>query len=260
MNSTDLRSQRKNLKTALDSLGKWMTGLTALVVLGLIFEYKSPFFDFLDTCTGWNLFTCNWSTFDKSIGALMVTIGVAGELLIEFFANRREHTLQEITDVIESDLQQKLKQADVRIAEAELETEKLKKHFSWRTLGQDQIDVLINSLKSAPGNVSISYVSSDAEAKYFASQLMGIFQVSNWTFKITGGTNGGMGGPQFGIIIQTPTPALQGLTLQITSAFTKANIPFTMGNVPGWNVAYINGMQLTAPPVEIYVGPKPPLI
>src|ERR1035438_6648106 len=99
--SDDLRIRRDALESAIDSLGRWMIGFTAVVVVGLVTEWSQPTF---------SLFRVH------DIGGVLVTIGVAGELAVEYVARRKEQTLRAVNAEIENESDLKLKAADERIA------------------------------------------------------------------------------------------------------------------------------------------------
>lgn len=56
-------------------------------------------------------------------------------------------------------------------AEARLETEKLKKGFSWRALSEQQVLILRKTLAKKPIEFTMSWSSGDAEGAYFAQSI-----------------------------------------------------------------------------------------
>jgi hypothetical protein len=74
------------LETSLDSLAAWLLFWTALVVVGLIIEYVPEFVELRRDVKRKKLFTL--------VGGVLITVGVAGELAVEFKASRVETTLR----------------------------------------------------------------------------------------------------------------------------------------------------------------------
>ena len=68
--------------------------------------------------------TRDWRILLKAVGGILVTLGVAGELFIEFWAHRKEGRLKIINSEIEAESESKLKFAEVRIAELNLELDR----------------------------------------------------------------------------------------------------------------------------------------
>jgi len=130
--TSDERSREKtSLEGSIDSLGRWMIFFTGMVAVGLVIEYRAPFVLFYKTH--------DLRVFLASIGGLLVTAGVAGEWLIEFRAHRKEKTLRTLNEEIEADSETRLKSADERIAELNLERAKIEEKLL-RTLGPRKID------------------------------------------------------------------------------------------------------------------------
>ena len=94
MDLSTLESTVKALETSLDSWGHWLVFFTLLVVLGLIFEYWNEIGDLL------NKRPFKWQHFLALVGAIFVTVGVAGELITEFEASRTETSLRQASSGI----------------------------------------------------------------------------------------------------------------------------------------------------------------
>jgi len=88
-----------------------MIGFTAVVVSGLFIELYRPVMDFIRTCNAWELL--------NSIGMAVVTLGVGGELFIDFKAHRKQARLREMNAAIDADATKNLKSADERIAQSQ---------------------------------------------------------------------------------------------------------------------------------------------
>src|SRR5438094_936050 len=96
MDLSSLESSISALEKALDSLEFWLVVSTFLVVIGLILEYwhevkrlieERPF---------------KWKAFQEIVGALLVTAGVAGELVIQFRASTVETALRSASHKVEA--------------------------------------------------------------------------------------------------------------------------------------------------------------
>jgi hypothetical protein len=91
MDLSTLEATVKALEDSLDSWGNWLTFFTALVVLGLFFEYWFEIKDiFKDPKSRWERLRHLF----KIAGAVFVTLGVAGELCIEYKASKVETDLR----------------------------------------------------------------------------------------------------------------------------------------------------------------------
>lgn len=76
MDVSTLESIVKALESSLDSWGNWLTFFTLLVVLGLFFEYWHEIRDLIKERP------FKLRHFIKVAGAVLVTVGVAGELWV----------------------------------------------------------------------------------------------------------------------------------------------------------------------------------
>jgi hypothetical protein len=88
-----LLQSSKELEANLDSLGTWLTIFTFLVVLGLVAEY---WHDAEDVFQEWTRpAACfPWKKFLELLGGIIVTLGVAGELYVQFKASGVETKLR----------------------------------------------------------------------------------------------------------------------------------------------------------------------
>jgi hypothetical protein len=94
------------LNSSLGRLGFWLAFFTSLVVVGLIVEYRHEVIEF------WHevrmpMAAFPWTKFMGLFGGLLVTIGVAGELGIQFFASGVESALRANSQQIEGVLNKK---------------------------------------------------------------------------------------------------------------------------------------------------------
>ena len=80
--------------------------------------------------------------------------------------------------------------ANERAEKARLETERLKKELSWRTISEAQLEIIRNRISKTPIEIAISWNSGDSEGANFAQQLAHAFQSSG--IKIVGFNKIGM--------------------------------------------------------------------
>jgi|GEM_PF-4136361 len=92
MESDDLARRRDNLEGSIDSLAVWMIVFTAAVVIGLLIEFCA-ILAFIRIHEWWVVL--------DAAGEATVTVGVGGELWVEFRASRKEKKLRGINAEIE---------------------------------------------------------------------------------------------------------------------------------------------------------------
>jgi hypothetical protein len=106
MDLSALESISKALEKSLDFWGLMLLFATALVVIGLVVEYWHDVQEFWMRLT-WPMASFPWDKFTALAGGILVTIGVAGELLVTYKASRVETQLRENSHKIETFLTQK---------------------------------------------------------------------------------------------------------------------------------------------------------
>jgi hypothetical protein len=95
---------KRRLESHQDVLKWWLDGFTALVVLGLIIEYLP---DLVKAFHPPHL-----------VGGLLITVGVAGELVIGVLSSRTETKVREINDSTIANIRRDAALAEERAAEA----------------------------------------------------------------------------------------------------------------------------------------------
>ncbi len=150
MASDDLARRKEALENSIDSLGGWLIGFTAVVVIGLFIELYHLIAHLSITHDWWELV--------DSVGTGVVAAGVSGELLIEFLARRKERKLRNVNADIDNDYQGKLTAANERIAELNLQSEqerlarvKIEERLAPRTLNSTQVATMIEKLTRFTG-------------------------------------------------------------------------------------------------------------
>jgi len=112
MDLTALESGISNLERLLDTLTVWLFISTLLVVIGLVVEYGHDVKE---------LFTArpyNRKLAQTVIGGILITVGVTGELVIQFMASRVETDLRSKSHQIEAQLNKEAGEARENAANA----------------------------------------------------------------------------------------------------------------------------------------------
>lgn len=112
-----LLSRRENLDIRVNWLSWAMIFSTFCVVVGLYVEYKESITQAWKEHR-WKIFKL-WKMGHVIIGGVLVTGGVAGEFLVDFFASRAEGELREIAGKIEKNSNEELAKAKTKAGEAE---------------------------------------------------------------------------------------------------------------------------------------------
>lgn len=207
ISSEQLERLKVRAEASIDSLGKWMISFTAVVVIGLAIEYNHSFVLFVRTY--------DWNILRESLGGLLVTVGVAGELFIEFRAHRRETLLRNINAEIEHEAEERLKAADERIADAQrhaneaneraanaelraaeatkgaaeanriaeaerLERVKLQERFAWRILSLEQQTRIIESIKAYTGTKFDLFITPTPESVQLLDSIESVLKCAGW--------------------------------------------------------------------------------
>lgn len=137
----DETSEKHKLERKQDRLAAWFKGFTALVVVGLVVEYLPDIIHAVRT----RIFPLNIS------GALLITIGVAGELLIEFISSRTETRLREMNDSIIADALKRVAELNLLAEQERLARVRIEEKFKWRKLDEPQRRELTDAMKLHAG-------------------------------------------------------------------------------------------------------------
>lgn len=275
----------EKLESSLVVLGRCTIVSTGFVVVGLFIELLSPLRKL-------------WGDHDlkdfvgTSIGTLLVAGGVAAELLFDFFAHRQENKLRLENDEKDRQLNERLKLADVRIAEAEkataearLETERLRSQLAWRELTHDQTARLISELSAMPGSIVIERQDGDIEAQRLSNQFLYVFAQANWTVGWRCWRGGNLVVTGLSLFLPRPRelthptadiPIAEEIRLQIVGAWNREKIPeahrlrdvliaivgeigFSVGDLAwGWSQSTHSTPLPPEPVLKLFVGAKPP--
>jgi hypothetical protein len=105
MGLSALESISKALEKSVDFWGLVLLLSTAVVVFGLVVEYWHDVKEFW-VIAHWPMAAFPWDKFKTLVGGILVTIGVAGELIVTYKASRVETQLRENSHRIEAFLTQ----------------------------------------------------------------------------------------------------------------------------------------------------------
>lgn len=200
-----LQHNISKLETSLDSLEHWLALMTGLVVLGLVLEYWHEIPEAVATLKqAWS-----WKPLLIIAGAILITVGVAGELAVQFIASAKETDLRKANDAVFSGLNseaatarkqagdavERASNADERASKNEKEAARLRKlaederlarikieeSVAWRRITKDQQSKIGARLKRFAGQrVRPSYNVNDTEAFTFASDIASSLQLAKW--------------------------------------------------------------------------------
>ena len=146
------------LEQRIDELSRALLFWTFIVVVGLILEYG---YDGLKEADKKNVF--RWSKLFSSFGGILVVVGVAGELFVQFPASRAENSLRQLNDNENSELRSKA----TELQNQNLQLEKLIQPR--RLSGKEQCDIGAALSQFKGMAVGISY--RDAESYFFGGQI-----------------------------------------------------------------------------------------
>jgi hypothetical protein len=183
MDLSALQAAAKDLESSLDSLGFWLFASTAIVVIDLIVEYRQEVVEFWEEVRR-PAAMFPWHKFWAITGGILVTVGVAGELIVGIKASRRESDLRTINHQIEglltdqaSENNREARQLE-EVAEGERLTRiKLEKEIAPRTLddaAREQMGKDLSKFSShfSGRKVKVSSYSGDAEGIVFSLEII----------------------------------------------------------------------------------------
>ena len=156
-----MKATDNELELALESCEQWGWACAGLLVLGLIAEFAlalaHPEYDSF------------WGRWGPALGTLLVVVGVAGEVQFGKMGSRRQGELTQ--------------RAKKLLAEAQVETERIKARVADRRLTKEQFERVIESLKGREieGGFMVSYPANDREACQYAGDIMLMLQLAGVT-------------------------------------------------------------------------------
>ena len=173
MDLSNLERIASNLERSLDSWEFWFAISTLAVVIGLVLEYwyevkrlvkERPF---------------RWKSFQELMGAVLVTVGVAGELFIQAKLSKIETAIRDVNHNIEASLN---KQAGDAIKEASSANERAAKILATiadRDLNQDQQRQIASALRRFSRRmVYLRSYPGDGEAKRLGLEIKAVLKLA----------------------------------------------------------------------------------
>ncbi len=174
MDLSNLESDARAFESSIDSWSWWLSIATGLVVVGLVLEYRR------DVAAIIRVRPFDWKKLEHLIGAALVTLGVAGELIFQPFMGSAENSLREVTHQIEGLLSKEAGDANERAGNANERAAKIEAAAAWRIMPDDAARRFVSSLSTGPGaSVELSYPANDPEALFLASQIEKAFRIAN---------------------------------------------------------------------------------
>src|SRR2546430_2548226 len=98
MDASALERKIKSLESSADSLEDWLSIMTALVVVGLLLEYWHEVPECIASLRKAKRWL--WQPICILAGAVLITVGVAGELVVQFVAAGNATVLRKANDEI----------------------------------------------------------------------------------------------------------------------------------------------------------------
>jgi hypothetical protein len=205
MDLSVLQRDVNNLEASLDSLEVCLLVATGLVVLGLILEYWHEIPEAINELRkAWS-----WKPICIIAGGILITLGVAGELYVQFIASGRETALRKANDAVFAGLNteaakarkdagaaiERASSADERASKNEEEAARLRKvaeqerlarikieeSVAWRRLTKAQQSRIGTRLSRFAGQQALlQYDASDIEAGTFALDIALALQLAKW--------------------------------------------------------------------------------
>jgi hypothetical protein len=238
-----IKASDSELEKSIESCERWEWFGGGLVVVGVIAEVviavmHPPYDSFME----------QWGS---SVANSLVAIGVALEIKLGQMAGLRQNELKRRSD-------EKVGEANIRAAEAELRTEQLRSELAWRRISTRQAEKISEILGRADlpkFGLRIFHVALDPEALTLSQDIAEVFRRNGWPVLFMATTEAippGMMIPLY----EAPDFDACAIT---RGAFENAGIE-VMGGYPeesgGMSVA--SGDEITGPSAAIYVGSRVP--
>jgi hypothetical protein len=243
LNTADIMASKSSLEYSVDMWEVVAHVFTFLVASGLIIEYRAPFMNFIKTRDPRYII--------ESIGGVLVTIGVAGELLAGFRSTTQDGKLREANTELARRSAELLAASHERIAELNLMAEqerlarvKIEARLAWRRITNEQFSRFVEVLKpyaDSPASICLEG-RGDHEVESFAGALFKVFHSAGWNIWVDPSRANG--------------PAPIGISCRVDDRFDsgKAAIPL-LTELP---YATVTRGPIAGCVVQIIVGLRPP--
>src|ERR1017187_6258855 len=244
MDTSSLERIASSLESSLDSWEFWLAASTLTVVVGLVLEYwyevrklasERPF---------------RWKSFQELMGAVLVTIGVAGELLIQSKASKIEAAIRDVNHKVEASLNKQAADAKREAAEANERTARLLAALADRDLDPEQQRRIGERCAKFEGQtVQLRSYPNDLEAARLIVALKAAFEPRIHVADRTGELTATWGDPDMVLGIHVvPSQRSPGFA-QALVTMLRTDGRLTVADLP----AYGSGSDTT----DILVGMKP---
>jgi hypothetical protein len=160
------------LERAVDSLGWWLEFWTAIVVLGLLLETATP---------AWKALTNRqWVLLRRHVGAIMVALGVAGELFVQFRLSPVETALRTESDQLVAEARQRATEANEKAESERLARVKIEQQLAFRSLTPEQREAIKRVLNvDQPAEVVVAFVAT-LDGELYARQFAATIEKGGW--------------------------------------------------------------------------------
>jgi hypothetical protein len=189
MDSSALEIISKALESSLDFWGLLLLISTAVVVAGLIVEYRDETSEFWTLCR-WPMSSFPWHKFRGLLGGILVTIGVAGELAFTYTASRVETKLRDNNHHVVSSLQTTISQNNLEAQRLRKETEdehmarvEAEESVAWRKLSPSakaRLRITLQPQLFSASRTWLMYNFNDMEAFTFGDDLAEVLKAAEW--------------------------------------------------------------------------------
>jgi hypothetical protein len=177
MDLSALESRVRALESWSDSLSIWLLIATAAVVVGLILEYKGSFTRLL--CER----PFNWPLFGATVGGILVTIGVAGELAVQFFADSIQTDLRSANHDVAAALNNKVRSAELHAVKLQndntrLQRAMLPRHIFGSSAWIKNARERLHEFAGTPALIRVA--SNDSEVLGLAQEINSLLSIVGW--------------------------------------------------------------------------------
>jgi len=176
--STDVNkatsSYKGELEHKIDNLENWAHVGAAIVVAGVIIEYKTPLWTFLQT---WAI-----TVLVPAIGGILIAVGVGLEMLMGILASRREHKLRDENAKETAELYlraEKERHARVKLEQSMADAKLL---LSQRQIGD--METFVQELGLFPGTRAAVLYDRTLDALHLAMHLTSALNRCGWTVSV----------------------------------------------------------------------------
>jgi hypothetical protein len=161
------------LQKRVDTFEGWLAFWTAMVVLGLMYEYGCEFAEPTKQWPPGKPWPFRWVVRLEKLGAIFVIVGVAGELYVEVMASPAHEALRKFNDVRLAEANGRYEALRKKNLVLQAEVLKLREKLADRHLTREQQRTIASKLRRFSGQkVDILVFALDSEAKGIAEDIL----------------------------------------------------------------------------------------